>query len=171
MSTLKQSSKDLSSKRVLKLSKEQQPSKPFLSAEFVHDTSDEGSEQSSSDNERSPLASKEKFPALKSEIEAPNASAKSRPAKQIEKTPKKQKPKSPSPSVSSSNDSKNGDEDRSGSDTDSESENETGDSNESIARAPKPRRPAYRVPYTLVDTRLIFLRQFSTIALGCASST
>ena len=149
MADLKQSAKIPSHKRVSKSPKAQQPSKPFLSAEFVHDTSDEDSEQSLSGNKRSPiLASKKVAPTRKTQNEAPVASAKPKIATPIEKKSKKQKPRSPSPSDSDSSASHNGEDRGSGIDTDSDSESESAieTSSESIAQARKAQQPVYCHP-------------------------
>ena len=141
MAGLKQSTKISSRKRVSKSPKAQQPSKPFLSAEFVHDTSDEDSEQSSSGIETSPiLASNKVAPTRKTQTEAPIASPKPKIAAPIQKKSKKQKSRSPSPH--------NGEDRGSGSDSDSDSESESAieTSSESIAQARKAQQPMYCHP-------------------------
>ena len=142
MAGLKKSAKAPSRKRVSVSPKAQQPAKPFLSAEFVHDTSDEELEQSSSGSERSPnLASKKAVTTPRAQIEAPILSAKPKAARLIEKDSKKQNSKSPSRSDSGSSASQSGKDDGTGSGSgtgsESESEREIEKIGKCTAQAPK----------------------------------
>ncbi len=144
-SDVKQTLKAPGRKRALKSPKAQPPTKSVLSAEFVHDTSDEESEGSSPSSKRSPTRVLEEVtPARKAQIQAPGATAKSRFTRPIEKTLKKQKSKSPSPSSASSGASQSDEDGKHGSSNASESETEN--SSQSTAQAPKKTAPKYWTP-------------------------
>lgn len=144
MPGLKQSKKVPSVKVPSTSLKAQPPQKPFLSAEFVQDTSDEDSEKSLSNSERSPRpVSRTPVSVLKVQDEAPIATAKSKSTRPIVKNSKKPKPKSKSPSPSSTDSSAIQSEEDDDSGSGSESEADTENSSESIAQAPKQQKPKY----------------------------
>jgi hypothetical protein len=146
MSGVKQFKKVPSGKISSKPLKAQPPSRPFLSAEFVQDTSDEDLEKSVSNSERSPSPAPKRLVSVrKVQDEALIATPKPKSTRPTEKNSKKTKtkskpkPKSPSPPSTDSSATQSDEDDESG--TSGQSEGETENSSESLAQGPKQQKP------------------------------